>query len=502
MYEIAEKIETERLAHAEETNDSHKKEFGQYFTPFSIAKYMASLFPATNKSINILDPGAGIGALSCALLNRIATEKWNNPKIELSAYDLDSNVIYELKKNLLNEKENLFNFDFKIYNSDFLEKTSFEYTFGTNEQFSHIIMNPPYKKIQAKSSARKFSRCFGLETVNLYSAFIGAAIALLKQEGYLVAIVPRSFCNGLYYKPFRKFILDFCSIKKIHLFESRHDAFKDESVLQENIIIMLQRGTKQKNVEVSYSSDANFLNVQKQFFEFSSIVNENDKELYINIPIPGQKENVISYTKNANFISLKETGISVSTGTIVDFRVKDFIKKNPEKGTVPLLYPIHFRNYRLEWPKESKKPNAILCTKETENMFVPAGYYVVVKRFSTKEEKKRIVASLISSEDVNAESFAFENHLNVFHVDKKDLSKEIAYGLIVWLNTSYLDSQFRLFSGHTQVNATDLRNLPYPSNVQLEEMGAKLVEHNHWSQGIFDSISMECLNEKSTAANF
>ena len=100
MYEIAEKIETERLAHAEETNDSHKKEFGQYFTPFSIAKYMASLFPATNKSINILDPGAGIGALSCALLNRIATEKWNNPKIELSAYDLDSNVIYELKKNI------------------------------------------------------------------------------------------------------------------------------------------------------------------------------------------------------------------------------------------------------------------------------------------------------------------------------------------------------------------------------------------------------------------
>ena len=175
---------------------------------------------------------------------------------------------------------------------------------------------------------------------------------------------------------------------------------------------------------------------------------------------------------------------------------------NPEDNTIPLFYPIHFRNFKTEWPKISKKPNAILSTAETSSMFVPAGYYVVVKRFSTKEEDKRIVASIISAEDVKTTAFAFENHLNVFHIGKKGLPKEIAYGLLVWLNTSFLDNQFRLFSGHTQVNATDLRNLPFPKVQVLRAMGKELQKNNKLTLENFDCIAVEMLNEKFETANF
>jgi len=52
------------------------------------------------------------------------------------------------------------------------------------------------------------------------------------------------------------------------------------------------------------------------------------------------------------------------------------------------------------------------------------------------------------------------------------------------------------------VNATDLRNLPFPSKEKLVELGKKLEKYDSWNQELFDSIAMECLNEKSAAANF
>ena len=65
----------------------------------------------------------------------------------------------------------------------------------------------------------------------------------------------------------------------------------------------------------------------------------------------------------------------------------------------------------------------------------------------------------------------------------------MAYGLICWLNSTYIDEKFRLFSGHTQVNATDLRNIPYPSIKKLEELGKNLKAEQEWSQQIFDTLS-------------
>ena len=500
MFSVAEEIEIERKNHILKTSDNHKKDLGQYFTPYAIAEFMVSLFPITDKDIKVLDPGAGIGTLSCAFLDRIYKENWKNQSIKLTAYDIDSTVINKLNQNLIEQKDRFADLEFTVYNEDFLEKTSFEYTFGKNEVFTHIIMNPPYKKILSKSAERGYIRCFNLETVNLYSAFVGAAIAQLEKGGYLVAIIPRSFCNGLYYKPFREFIFKNCCIKQIHLFDSRKDAFRDEDVLQENIIIMLQKGVKQESVKVTYSSDASFNNFTDKIYDFKEIVNPLDNEKYINIPLVSNL--IIEKDLKTHFITLKETGFSVSTGAVVDFRVKDFIRKDLDSDCIPLLYPVHFRNFRLDWPKNSKKPNAILYAQETEKLSLPCGNYVVVKRFSTKEEKKRIVASLITSDDIDDSNIAFENHLNVFHCDKKGLDMDVALGLIVWLNSTFLDEQFRKFSGHTQVNATDLRNLPFPPKEKLIELGRNLAGHTDWNQDLFDLIVTECFNEKSTAANF
>lgn len=485
MIAVQERLETERITHAIGTSEVHKEKYGQYFTPYPIAQFMASLFPVTSKDINLLDPGAGIGVLTCAFLERIKNEKWTVPNINITAYDIDTAVHDTLKENISLAATSFQNSNIEIVTADFLDKSSFDFLWKINKKYTHVIMNPPYKKIQTCSKERGEARAFGLETVNLYSAFLGAAIALTEENGYIVAIVPRSFCNGVYYKPFRQFILKNCSIKHIHLFESRNEAFKDESVLQENIIIMLQKGTPQMEVAISYSENATFQNMRTLSVPFNQIVNPEDKELYFNIPMQINE----SYSTPIAFTSLKQLGIQVSTGPIVDFRLKYFLHKEYTDSLIPLIYPVHLRNYKFDWPKESKKPNAITPIEEVTGQLFPKGYYVLTKRFSTKEEKQRVVASLVTPENFVKDGIAFENHLNVFHVNKSGLPKDIAYGLIVWLNTSFIDEKFRLFSGHTQVNATDLRNLPYPSEKALIKMGKKLQMYSDWNQELFNSIA-------------
>ena len=487
MLEIAKTLEKERLTHAIETSVNHKEVFGQYFTPYPIAKFMSSLFPATDKKIKLLDPGAGIGTLSCSFMERIIKENWNTPDIHISAYDIDKEIYNTLNENIASSSSAFKKADYEIFSEDFLEKTSFEYTRKINETYTHVIMNPPYKKILTNSKERQSARAFGLETVNLYSAFMGAAISLTEDNGYIVAIVPRSFCNGVYYKPFREFILNNCAIKHIHLFESRDKAFKDEAVLQENIIIMLQKNAEQKNVKISYCNDDSFEGLSEFDIPFNQILYENDMEKYFHIPTKQQfgSENLTVYS------NLKDLEIKVSTGPIVDFRMKNLLLKDFSDNSVPLIYSVHLKNHCLSWPQESKKPNAILVSEEIQKQLFPKGFYVLVKRFSTKEETKRVVASLIKPNDFVTNFITIENHLNVFHNNKASLDEYIAYGLICWLNSTYIDEKFRLFSGHTQVNATDLRNLPYPSLEQLSNLGKKLKSEKQWKQVLFDKLSKD-----------
>jgi len=240
-------------------------------------------------------------------------------------------------------------------------------------------------------------------------------------------------------RPFREFVLERAAIRHMHLFESRNKAFKDDAVLQENIIIRLERGGEQGPVTISTSTDA-------------------------------------------------EIGIDVSTGPVVDFRLKEHLRDMPGPGTVPLLYPAHFSNAGNTWPIDGmKKPNAIERNSDTEKWLYPSGYYCVVRRFSSKEESRRIVASLVDPDAFNdATALGFENHLNVFHGSRRGLPQALAHGLTVFLNTSAVDEAFRRFSGHTQVNATDLRRMKYPGRDVLTELGRWAMQQETLTQRMID----------------
>lgn len=100
--------------------------------------------------------------------------------------------------------------------------------------------------------------------------------------------------------------------------------------------------------------------------------------------------------------------------------------------------------------------------------------YVLVKRFTAKEERRRVTASVFDPCDIPAKAVAFENHLNVFHVKGHGLPDDLARGLAAWLNSTVVDRYVRCFNGHTQINATDLRCLPYPTEIELSLLGREV----------------------------
>lgn len=451
---------------------------------------MVSLFPDSEGRCRLLDAGAGIGSLSAAFLERWRRGGFHFEHVDLDAFEIDQHLLPHLSETLGKYKPRG-DFLATIHGEDFIHAAvnslAGDLFSKPLANYTHAILNPPYKKINSDSAHRSALRRAGIETVNLYSAFVALAVALAAPGGQIVAIIPRSFCNGPYYRPFRDFILGRAAIRHLHLFESRTKAFKDDDVLQENIIVRLERDGRQGPVTISTSTDDTFTDTTTHDYPFERIVFPGDRERFIHIPTsPGESAIELSAAVCHTLVDL---GIKVSTGPVVDFRLKDHLRDLPEPGTVPLLYPGHFVGYGTTWPIEGmKKPNAIEHNADTEKWLYPSGFYCVVRRFSSKEEKRRIVASVVDPgafSDVTM--LGFENHLNLFHDNRHGLPEPLAHGLAVFLNTTAVDQHFRRFNGHTQVNATDLRQMKYPSRDTLIRLGEWAMRQAELTQALIDA---------------
>jgi predicted RNA methylase len=469
---VAERL---RLEANQNLNPERKAEFGQYMTPARIAEFMAYLFsPGTLHTIRLLDAGAGIGTLTAAFLERCLAKDIETNQIEVTAYEIDPLLRAYLTDFLagyhIRAQEAGVDLKVNIVPLDFIEDAVDRILYWKTQAFTHAILNPPYKKIHSHSQHRKSLRVVGIETVNLYTAFVALTIDLMDEGGEIVAIIPRSFCNGPYYRPFRELLLRKTAIQHLHLFGARDRAFQDDEVLQENVIVHLVKSGHQETVTVSTATDGTLADFQMHEVPFTGIVAPDDPECFIRIPTTVE-QNILESSPVANY-TLRDLRVEVSTGPVVDFRLKPYLRDQPAEGTVPLLYPAHFTNEGVVWPSANiRKPNALQVNAATEKWLFPNGFYTVVRRFSSKEERRRITASVVNPSMFDAEHLGFENHLNVYHQGKRGLSEDVAYGLAIFLNSTAVDDYFRQFNGHTQVNATDLRLLKYPAMDTLIALG-------------------------------
>jgi adenine-specific DNA-methyltransferase len=462
---------------------SRQEELGQFFTAAPVAEFMASMFGPLPRTVRLLDAGAGAGSLTAAFVSRCCKKRDGVRAIEATLYELDDEILDALDETMRECVHHCadagIRFTFTIHHGNFIQEMSARLAgdlFGTlPPAFDAAIANPPYRKITTASAERRFLRSVGVETSNLYTGFIALIQRLLVPGGQLIGITPRSFCNGPYFRPFREDFLSHLELRRLHVFESRQAAFREDNVLQENIIFHAVKGRNQpRELLISSSSGEQGGDITETVFPFAEIVHPRDTEKFIHIPSTVSHATA-KKTMDGLSSSLASLGVTVSTGRVVDFRLKDALRQKPERGTVPLLYPCHFNGGTVHWPKlEARKPNAILDNAETHPWLVPSGVYLLTKRFTSKEERRRLVACLFDPDKVKAKWIGFENHLNYFHANGHGLERSLAVGLYAFLNSTVVDQYFRRFSGHTQVNATDLRTLAYPDRDTLQAMGREI----------------------------
>jgi len=460
-------------------------ELGQFLTPHPVADFMASLFEARWQEVDLLDAGAGSGALSAALVRRLCTSHHRPKKISITACELDGALIDSLHATLHDCQQECelsgIRFSTTVLKEDFIAAAvpmvRGDLFASHQPRFNAAIVNPPYRKIRSDSSTRLLLRSAGIEASNLYTGFVALITKLLTDRGELVAITPRSFCNGPYFKPFRTDFLETMSLRRLHVFESRSAAFRRDDVLQENIIVHAVKAMpKPSQVIISSSNGGAGSSVTEREVAYRNVVSPADAEQFIHL-VEGDAQDSARTVMDRLSASLPDLELSVSTGRVVDFRAREYLRRQPDRDTAPLIYPCHFDGGFVHWPKEkARKPNAIVSNEETRELLVPAGVYVLVKRFTAKEERKRIVACIYDSAKIHAPLVGFENHLNYFHVNGRGLTMPLAKGLAGFLNSTVVDVYFRQFNGHTQVNATDLRSLNYPTRVELEKLGRRIAD--------------------------
>jgi adenine-specific DNA-methyltransferase len=466
-------------------NSQQQKVLGQFLTPPHVADLMAGMFRLQRKHIRLLDAGAGMGILSSAFVRRQLLRKTPPKQIAITAYELDKELIsgieetFEACRAACEDKG--VEFSAIIRNADFIAegaKMIRRDLFSSAPQtYDAAIVNPPYGKLSTTSAGYRLLRAVNVETTNLYTAFLNLIIELLSPQGELVAITPRSFCNGPYFKPFRRRLLIEMSLRRIHVFESRTAAFKHDNVLQENVVLHAVKQAQQpRAIRISQSSGGAADAIHSRVFPANEIVSPRDNEVFIHIPISSQDIAVRNQVSGLRS-DLSTLGLTISTGRVVDFRARVFLRQQADGGTCPLIYPCHFDGLFVAWPKErTRKPNAILDDDRTRTLIVPAGVYVLTKRFTSKEERRRVVACIYDPRRVEGRHVGFENHLNYIHASGKGLDMVLAKGLWAYLNSSALDLYFRQFNGHTQVNATDLRNVRFPTREQLFRIGNHIGE--------------------------
>ncbi len=480
-----------------------RKVRGQFFTPKEISSFMANLFTISKNRIDVLDAGAGVGVLSAAFCFRLLKLP-RKIEIKVDAYENDSRLIPLLKavldacQDALAEKGHKFVFnirdqDFILENEGYFKENKELGECVEYDYYDYIISNPPYYKLNKKSPNSRIMSDFILGRPNIYSLFMALSAKMLKADGEMVFITPRSFCSGHYYKRFRKWFLNMVSLEQIHIFESRRGLFKKDSILQENIIVKATKSKKDYNKIRISSSKSKCLDALKEIdVDCSDVLFHKNGDIFIRIPISQKDVNIIHIIDSWP-CTLKDIGLEISTGPVVSFRTKENLQTElTGDNYVPLIWMHNFKEMKIKWPLEkNKKPLGIVINKTTESILLPVKNYVLIKRFSSKEQKRRLCASVLLKEELSYAFLGIENHVNYIHKVNGELSRCESFGLAALLNTTFVDNYFRSLNGNTQVNATDIRSLPFPAMQDITRIGKK-VESGKNSD--FDHVVAQVLN--------
>lgn len=242
----------------------HRRAFGQFFTPFDIAKFMSEwVLGSDRQKMNILDPAAGFGIFPRALsvLNKDQT-------IHFDLWEIDEQITKKLKR-VVRE----IGVDAVVHQADFLKN-------DWGKKYDGIIANPPYfkhhhiiekEKVFQEVCTRTYFR-FSIQT-NIYCWFLIKAINLLDAGGRLAFIVPSEFFNANYGEKVKEYLKQ-CGVVA-HFISVNFEENVFDNALTTSVIILAERN-QQKHENINFYTVKNV----SELISLKDFMNKHPKKTF------------------------------------------------------------------------------------------------------------------------------------------------------------------------------------------------------------------------------
>lgn len=469
---------------------SLRKKYGQFFTSPETAAFMASLFTIPHQdTVSVLDPGAGSGILSVALIERLQSEPSVN-SIEVVCYENDPNILELLQANLdwacAHSNKTV---SYRIVTDNYIlsQISDYNYMLDANpnpRKYDLVIGNPPYMKVakDAPEAVAMPDVCYGAP--NLYFLFAAMSLFNLRDASEMVYIIPRSWTSGAYFKRFRQVFLSIGALEHIHLFVSRDKVFEKESVLQETIIIKVKKTVRKPDTITISTTQCNRDFANRTVFEapYTTVINGDEFYVYL---VTNEDEANILKALNGLGETLPSIGLRMKTGLTVDFRNREALRDVAEEKAVPLFYSQHIQDGKVVFPVG--KEHEYIVTEQS-GLRQQNTNYLFVKRFTAKEEHRRLQCGVyLARKYPEYSEISTQNKIN-FICGLRELSECVVYGLYVLFNSTLYDCYYRILNGSTQVNSTEINAMPVPPMRIIEAMGKELIRIRDMSEESCDNI--------------
>ena len=488
---------------------TERKKIGQFFTSQPAAKFMGGLFDVDSDTVRIADPGAGTGILTSAALGHILESK-KIKTVYLDVFENDENVLPLLEQNIKSWEgaaaDKDISFEVNLVKDNFITHNQLKWHNGFYQgEYDLIISNPPYKKISKTDIEARIMDSVVYGQPNLYFLFMAMSCKLLKDNGEMVFIVPRSWTSGLYFKAFREYLLSNMRIERIHQFVSRKRVFENEDVLQETIIVKAKKTQEEPdNILISSSESIDDFTEPTILSIPYRLCVKDDNDRFVYLPISDEEADILSVMGEFED-TLTSLGFRMKTGPTVDFRATEEIRNEPDKQSIPLLWAQNISSGKIQFPVEGLSGQYISDTQKS--LLIENDNYLIVKRFSSKEERRRLQPAILLSEYIpEYEMFSAENHLNYITNSHGGLGLEEVYGLFVIFNSTLWDRYYRILNGSTQVNASECNSFPMPDLKTVRRLGERIQGEEYISTELCDEIIREELHghrrrENNTVSN-
>ena len=338
---------------------------GRIFTKKDAARLMAKFceIPA-KETIYVLDPGAGTGILSAAIVEKICRDMYDVTKvIYLDCYETDTAFTPMLKKSLeAIRKKCRHDFGIKLIytvsEESFLTACVDSYRFSlfseNTKKYDIIIMNPPEEQLEKSSPEASVFEDICTSDTEAAAMFAILGSVMLTENGQLCAMLPIQTAYGAYLAKFRKKILSTLSLERLHTFTKKPKGKYDADILRKSMIFKFKNAPQCEKITLSasydYGTDENVRVLPP--LDYATIVRGEDKNILL---IKSEDELEIFNYVSTQPATLSSLGLKMKTGLTLESRYPELVRDTYTEDTLPLITPSCVANGRIKFPVPNRK---------------------------------------------------------------------------------------------------------------------------------------------------